>query len=89
MSYVLDVGYLECLWSRWLVGEQGPCSVSCGLGVALRKVACVQFDGKLETEVDHCEEGKMPPLTVPCFTQACSFHWGVQEWSEVQWDHAN
>ncbi|XP_047679144.1 A disintegrin and metalloproteinase with thrombospondin motifs 13 isoform X3 [Tachysurus fulvidraco] len=68
--------------ARWLVGEQGPCSVSCGLGVALRKVACVQFDGKLERAVDHCEEGKMPPLTVPCFTQTCSFHWGVQEWSE-------
>ncbi|KAK3539512.1 hypothetical protein QTP70_009492 [Hemibagrus guttatus] len=69
---------------RWQVGEQGPCSVSCNLGVALRRVSCVQFDGKLEKEVEdeHCEEGKMPPLTVPCFTQACSFHWGVQEWSE-------
>lgn len=77
--------YSECLWSRWQVGEQGPCSVSCDLGVALRTVSCVQFDGKLEREVEdeHCEVGKKPPLTVPCFTQACSFHWGVQEWSEV------
>ncbi|MCI4381201.1 hypothetical protein PGIGA_G00248690 [Pangasianodon gigas] len=70
--------------ARWQVGEQGPCSVSCDLGVALRRVSCVQFDGKLQREVEdeHCEEGKKPPLTVPCFTQACSFHWGVQEWSE-------
>ncbi|XP_017551915.1 A disintegrin and metalloproteinase with thrombospondin motifs 13 [Pygocentrus nattereri] len=69
---------------RWQVGEQGPCSVSCGLGVALRKVWCVQLDGGVETEVEDksCEAGKKPPLTVPCFTQACSFHWAVQEWSE-------
>uniref|UniRef100_A0AAR2LPT0 Peptidase M12B domain-containing protein n=1 Tax=Pygocentrus nattereri TaxID=42514 RepID=A0AAR2LPT0_PYGNA len=72
------------LWRRWQVGEQGPCSVSCGLGVALRKVWCVQLDGGVETEVEDksCEAGKKPPLTVPCFTQACSFHWAVQEWSE-------
>lgn len=91
MSYVPDVFYSECLWSRWQVGGQGPCSVSCGLGVALRRASCVQFDGKWDREVEdeRCEEGKKPPLTVPCFTQACSFHWGVQEWSEVQWDHAN
>lgn len=70
--------------ARWQVGGQGPCSVSCGLGVALRRASCVQFDGKLDREVEdeRCEEGKKPPLTVPCFTQACSFHWGVQEWSE-------
>lgn len=69
------------------MGEQGPCSVSCDLGVALRRVLCVQFDGKLEREVadEHCEEGKKPPLTVPCFTQACSFHWSIQEWSEVKY----
>ncbi|TSL97353.1 A disintegrin and metalloproteinase with thrombospondin motifs 13 [Bagarius yarrelli] len=76
---------LQCVMRRWwLVGEQGPCSVSCGLGVALRRVSCVQFDEKLEREVgdERCEARKMPPLTVPCFTQACSFHWGVQEWSE-------
>ncbi|KAF5907315.1 A disintegrin and metalloproteinase with thrombospondin motifs 13, partial [Clarias magur] len=70
--------------ARWQVGEQGPCSVSCNMGVALRRVSCVQFDGKLESEVEDelCEEDKRPPLTVPCFSQACSFHWSVQEWSE-------
>ncbi|KAI5094773.1 A disintegrin and metalloproteinase with thrombospondin motifs 13 [Silurus meridionalis] len=70
--------------AMWQVGEQGTCSVSCGLGVALRRVLCIQFDGKLERELEdeRCERGKKPPVTVPCFTQACSFHWGVQEWSE-------
>ncbi|XP_066500743.1 A disintegrin and metalloproteinase with thrombospondin motifs 13 isoform X2 [Hoplias malabaricus] len=70
--------------ARWQVGEQSPCSVSCGLGVALRRVWCVQFVGGVETEVEEerCDAGKKPPLSVPCITQACSFHWDVQEWSE-------
>uniref|UniRef100_A0A8B9LBN0 ADAM metallopeptidase with thrombospondin type 1 motif, 13 n=1 Tax=Astyanax mexicanus TaxID=7994 RepID=A0A8B9LBN0_ASTMX len=65
-------------------GEQGSCSVSCGLGVALRRVWCSQFNGGVETEVEEerCDVGKKPPLEVPCFPQACSFHWAMQEWSE-------
>uniref|UniRef100_W5K1A9 ADAM metallopeptidase with thrombospondin type 1 motif, 13 n=1 Tax=Astyanax mexicanus TaxID=7994 RepID=W5K1A9_ASTMX len=68
----------------WQAGEQGSCSVSCGLGVALRRVWCSQFNGGVETEVEEerCDVGKKPPLEVPCFPQACSFHWAMQEWSE-------
>ncbi|XP_062855351.1 A disintegrin and metalloproteinase with thrombospondin motifs 13 [Trichomycterus rosablanca] len=70
--------------ARWQAGERGVCSVSCGLGVAVRRVWCVQFDGRVERQVEEerCKESTNPPLTVPCFTQACSFHWAVQEWTE-------
>ncbi|KAG9270386.1 A disintegrin and metalloproteinase with thrombospondin motifs 13 [Astyanax mexicanus] len=74
----------EACPTRWQAGEQGSCSVSCGLGVALRRVWCSQFNGGVETEVEEerCDVGKKPPLEVPCFPQACSFHWAMQEWSE-------
>ncbi|XP_026867111.2 A disintegrin and metalloproteinase with thrombospondin motifs 13 [Electrophorus electricus] len=70
--------------TRWQVGDQSPCSVSCGLGVATRRVWCVRFDGREEREVggESCEATRKPPLRVPCFTQACSFYWAVEEWNE-------
>ncbi|XP_076845174.1 A disintegrin and metalloproteinase with thrombospondin motifs 13 isoform X2 [Brachyhypopomus gauderio] len=74
----------EACPARWQVGEQAPCSVSCGLGVATREVWCVRFDGGEERGVgeEQCEAARKPPLTVPCFPQICSFHWATEEWSE-------
>lgn len=70
---------------RWQAGEQGDCSVSCGMGVAVRSVRCVQYEGGVErlVEENRCDPGNKPPVTAPCFTQVCSFHWDVPEWSEV------
>ncbi|XP_016345719.1 A disintegrin and metalloproteinase with thrombospondin motifs 13 isoform X1 [Sinocyclocheilus anshuiensis] len=74
----------EACPARWQAGEQGDCSVSCGMGVAVRCVRCVQYEGGVErvVEEDRCDPGIKPPITAPCFTQVCSFHWDVHEWSE-------
>ncbi|XP_051964853.1 A disintegrin and metalloproteinase with thrombospondin motifs 13 [Xyrauchen texanus] len=74
----------EACPARWQVGDQGWCSVSCGMGVAVRIVKCVQYQGGAEMVVEEkmCESQKKPPITVPCFTQVCSFNWDVHEWSE-------
>ncbi|XP_016360714.1 A disintegrin and metalloproteinase with thrombospondin motifs 13-like [Sinocyclocheilus anshuiensis] len=74
----------EACPTRWQVGEQGDCSVSCGMGVAVRSVRCVQYEGGIERvmEEGRCDPGNKPPVTAPCFTQVCSFHWDVHEWSE-------
>uniref|UniRef100_A0A672KCX2 Peptidase M12B domain-containing protein n=1 Tax=Sinocyclocheilus grahami TaxID=75366 RepID=A0A672KCX2_SINGR len=74
----------EACPARWQAGEQGDCSVSCGMGVAVRSVRCVQYEGGVErvVEEDRCDPGIKPPITAPCFPQVCSFHWDVHEWSE-------
>ncbi|KAA0713727.1 A disintegrin and metalloproteinase with thrombospondin motifs 13 [Triplophysa tibetana] len=66
------------------VGEQGECSVSCGMGVAGRRVLCVQYVGGVQRVMEEniCESAKKPPVTAPCYTQACSFQWDVNDWSE-------
>ncbi|XP_016390054.1 LOW QUALITY PROTEIN: A disintegrin and metalloproteinase with thrombospondin motifs 13-like [Sinocyclocheilus rhinocerous] len=74
----------EACPTRWQAGEQGDCSVSCGMGVAVRSVRCVQYEGGIERVVEEgrCDPGNKPPVTAPCFTQVCSFNWDVHEWSE-------
>ncbi|XP_056102673.1 A disintegrin and metalloproteinase with thrombospondin motifs 13 isoform X2 [Rhinichthys klamathensis goyatoka] len=70
--------------ARWQVGQQSECSVSCGMGVAVRSVQCVQYERGVEriVEEERCVSGNKPPVTAPCFTQVCSFHWDVHKWSE-------
>lgn len=82
-SEVLECNTEACP-ARWRVGEQSVCSVSCGMGVAVRSVRCVQSEGGVErvVEEERCDPGNKPPVTAPCFTQVCSFHWDVHEWSE-------
>ncbi|XP_066569266.1 A disintegrin and metalloproteinase with thrombospondin motifs 13 [Amia ocellicauda] len=68
----------------WRVLELGPCSASCGLGVARRQVACVQFEGGQDGEVaaELCPPAERPPALVPCLVQVCTFSWQVQDWSK-------
>ncbi|XP_050972765.1 A disintegrin and metalloproteinase with thrombospondin motifs 13 isoform X2 [Labeo rohita] len=74
----------EACPARWQAGELGDCSVSCGMGVTVRSVQCVQYEGGIErvVEEDRCDPVNKPPITAPCFTHVCSFHWDVHEWSE-------
>lgn len=62
-----------------------PCSMSCGLGVAHRKVLCVQFlNGKESVVPDEtCNAAVKPAITVPCFVHACTFRWEVKPWTQV------
>ncbi|RXN20171.1 A disintegrin and metallo ase with thrombospondin motifs 13 [Labeo rohita] len=42
----------EACPARWQAGELGDCSVSCGMGVAVRSVQCVQYEGGIERVVE-------------------------------------
>ncbi|KAJ8263356.1 hypothetical protein COCON_G00158130 [Conger conger] len=69
---------------RWRVLGTGPCSVSCGEGIARRNVSCVQFQGGREGRVSEglCPPAQRPAATVPCRVQACTFSWEVEGWSQ-------
>ncbi|KAJ8379622.1 hypothetical protein SKAU_G00004000, partial [Synaphobranchus kaupii] len=69
---------------RWRALGTGPCSVSCGEGIARRNVSCVQFQGGRERRVSEglCPPAKRPPTRVPCRVQACTFSWEAEEWSQ-------
>ncbi|XP_043967332.1 A disintegrin and metalloproteinase with thrombospondin motifs 13 [Gambusia affinis] len=70
--------------ARWKVFRTSPCSVSCDLGVAQRKVSCVQFVHGKESVVpeDGCRAAVKPATTVPCLVQVCTFKWEVKPWSQ-------
>ena len=60
--------------------------MSCGLGVAHRGVACVQFargrDGQVAEEA--CSAATVKPATaVPCLLQLCTFSWEAKPWGQV------
>ncbi|KAJ8285717.1 hypothetical protein GJAV_G00030120 [Gymnothorax javanicus] len=69
---------------RWSVLGTGPCSVSCGEGIARRNVSCVQFREGRESRVSEglCPPTERPAATVPCRIQACTFSWEMEEWSQ-------
>ncbi|XP_060106635.1 A disintegrin and metalloproteinase with thrombospondin motifs 13 [Heteronotia binoei] len=69
---------------RWKVAGLSPCSSSCGLGVAVQTVICVQFSGGQETEVTNasCLEAEKPPSHIPCIDRRCSYEWRFTKWTE-------
>uniref|UniRef100_A0A8C8R5I1 ADAM metallopeptidase with thrombospondin type 1 motif 13 n=1 Tax=Pelusios castaneus TaxID=367368 RepID=A0A8C8R5I1_9SAUR len=69
---------------RWKVAATGPCSSSCGLGIATQLVTCVRLHHGLETELEEslCLEAKKPLSSIPCITRMCSYEWGFGEWTE-------
>lgn len=71
---------------RWKVTSLGPCSASCGLGIAIRSVACVQLDQGQDTEVDEvsCAALVRPQGSVPCLMADCIYRWHVSSWTEVR-----
>uniref|UniRef100_A0ABM5F5M7 A disintegrin and metalloproteinase with thrombospondin motifs 13 isoform X2 n=1 Tax=Pogona vitticeps TaxID=103695 RepID=A0ABM5F5M7_9SAUR len=69
---------------RWKVTRTGPCSSSCGLGVATQTIACVQSSGSQEVALadDSCPEAEKPLASLPCVVQECSYEWGFTQWTE-------
>lgn len=63
----------------------GPCSASCGLGTAMRSVACVQLDQGQDTEVDGaaCVGLVRPQASIPCIIADCTYRWHVSAWMQV------
>ncbi|XP_067084604.1 A disintegrin and metalloproteinase with thrombospondin motifs 13 [Osmerus mordax] len=71
--------------ARWRVQKTGACSVTCGLGVAQRSVACVQFARGREGQVaeEACSAATVKPATaVPCLLQLCTFSWEAKAWGQ-------
>ncbi|KAM4647633.1 A disintegrin and metalloproteinase with thrombospondin motifs 13 isoform 4-T4 [Amazona ochrocephala] len=69
---------------RWKVTPAGPCSSSCGLGLAVQLVTCVQIhQGKEVLLEEHlCPMAEKPLASVPCVIRMCSYEWSFSEWSE-------
>ncbi|XP_064027480.1 A disintegrin and metalloproteinase with thrombospondin motifs 13 isoform X3 [Pogoniulus pusillus] len=69
---------------RWKVTPAGPCSSSCGLGLAVQLVSCVQvLQGKeVLLEERLCPAAEKPLTSVPCVIRTCSYEWSFSEWTE-------
>ncbi|NWX29191.1 ATS13 metalloproteinase, partial [Notiomystis cincta] len=69
---------------RWKVTPAGPCSSSCGLGLAVQLVTCVQIlHGQEVLQEEHlCPVAEKPLTSVPCVIRMCSYEWSFSEWSE-------
>lgn len=70
---------------RWKVTPGGPCSSSCGLGLSVQLVTCVQIQQGKEIllEQHSCPESEKPLTTIPCVIRMCSYEWSFSEWTEV------
>eukprot|EP00069_Balaena_mysticetus_P010903 bmy_20875T0 len=68
----------------WKVMSLGPCSASCGLGTAVRLVACVRLDQGQDTEVDGaaCVGLVRPQASIPCVIADCTYRWHVSAWMQ-------
>ncbi|NXX81026.1 ATS13 metalloproteinase, partial [Urocolius indicus] len=69
---------------RWKVTPAGPCSSSCGLGLAVQLITCVQsHQGKEVLLEEHlCPVAEKPLSSVPCVIRMCSYEWSFSEWTE-------
>lgn len=75
-----------CVFHRWVTGEWGSCSVTCGKGLQQRDVACVyqlQNGSFIHTRDLYCQGGKPPVLQV-CEGRLCLTVWEASEWSKVR-----
>lgn len=78
-----------CVFPRWVTGEWGSCSVTCGRGVQQREVVCVyhlQNGSLIHTRDLYCQ-GAKPPTTQGCEGRLCLSVWEASEWSKVHQTH--
>ncbi|OCT67000.1 A disintegrin and metalloproteinase with thrombospondin motifs 13-like [Xenopus laevis] len=66
---------------RWDVKESSPCTVSCGGGVALRTLHCVQKQQGIEIILPdaNCNHSTRPEAFVACGFDSCPARWKVSE----------
>ncbi|XP_020837622.1 A disintegrin and metalloproteinase with thrombospondin motifs 13 isoform X1 [Phascolarctos cinereus] len=69
---------------RWKVVSSSSCSASCGLGIAMRSMICVQLDHGEEAEVEEeaCATLERPPASIPCIITDCTYQWHFSDWME-------
>lgn len=73
---------------RWVTGDWGRCSVTCGKGLQLRDVVCVhqlQNGSYINTRDLYCVSGK-PPAVQGCDGRDCLTVWEASEWSKCSSD---
>ncbi|XP_056234445.1 A disintegrin and metalloproteinase with thrombospondin motifs 17 isoform X2 [Seriola aureovittata] len=73
---------------RWVTGEWGSCSVTCGKGLQQREVVCVyhlQNGSLIHTRDLYCQGGK-PPVLQGCEGRLCLTVWEASEWSKCSSD---
>ncbi|XP_075867657.1 A disintegrin and metalloproteinase with thrombospondin motifs 17 isoform X3 [Nelusetta ayraudi] len=73
---------------RWVTGDWGSCSVTCGRGVQQRDVVCVyhlQNGSLIHTRDLYCQGGK-PPTVLGCEGRLCLSVWEASEWSKCSSD---
>ncbi|XP_031747422.1 A disintegrin and metalloproteinase with thrombospondin motifs 13 isoform X1 [Xenopus tropicalis] len=66
---------------RWDVKESSPCTVSCGGGVVLRTLHCVQMQQGIETILfdAYCDHSTRPEAFVACGLEPCPARWEASE----------
>ncbi|XP_071980737.1 A disintegrin and metalloproteinase with thrombospondin motifs 13 isoform X2 [Engystomops pustulosus] len=66
---------------RWDVKVTSPCTVSCGGGVMLRTVHCIQKQHDMETIIsDHyCTHAPRPEAFTTCNPEACPARWDMSD----------
>ncbi|XP_075434943.1 A disintegrin and metalloproteinase with thrombospondin motifs 13 isoform X2 [Ascaphus truei] len=66
---------------RWVVKESSPCTVSCGGGVMLRTVQCLQKqqDTEMIISEEHCTHLPQPEVSANCGQEPCPARWEVSE----------
>ncbi|XP_041918281.1 A disintegrin and metalloproteinase with thrombospondin motifs 17 [Alosa sapidissima] len=73
---------------RWVTGDWGRCSVTCGKGLQLRDVVCVhqlQNGSYINTRDLYCVSGK-PSAVQGCDGRDCLTVWEASEWSRCSSD---
>ncbi|XP_064192691.1 A disintegrin and metalloproteinase with thrombospondin motifs 17 isoform X1 [Anguilla rostrata] len=74
--------------SRWVTGDWGRCSVTCGKGLQLREVMCVyqlQNGSYINTRDLYCQ-GAKPAAIQGCEGRDCLTVWEASEWSKCSSD---
>ncbi|XP_008403161.1 A disintegrin and metalloproteinase with thrombospondin motifs 17 [Poecilia reticulata] len=74
---------LPCQY-RWVAGEWGPCSISCGNGLQQRQVSCVysSLNGSLIHAKDRDCHGGKPVGQQDCEGNFCLPAWEASDWSQ-------
>ncbi|XP_053319554.1 A disintegrin and metalloproteinase with thrombospondin motifs 7 isoform X2 [Spea bombifrons] len=67
--------------ASWSLGAWGKCSQSCGTGVKVRDVHCVNIRDKRILRPFHCQAVTKPRTQMPCQEQPC-MEWNFSPWSE-------
>ncbi|XP_032089321.1 A disintegrin and metalloproteinase with thrombospondin motifs 7 isoform X2 [Thamnophis elegans] len=68
--------------SKWHVGKWSKCSRTCGGGVKVRGIQCIDTRGQRSLRPFHCQTASYkPPAQMPCHTKPC-LSWYTSTWRE-------